>query len=174
MPFMVYQSGMHLFQKTKTSHMAKNNKNRETLSDSVRVSRFFILPIVLVLIWGLVTQIVDTSAARFKTYIIIFFFLALYRLLYHIRRLQYDTDTLYLVYGRQENPIPFNRIISLTSKPEKWFGMKAWLLVYKDERHKTQSRRFYMRKTRELPRRFLLALDNANPDINFNMPRPPN
>lgn len=173
MPFMVYQSGMPLFQKTKTRPMAHNKKDRETLSDSVRVSRFFILPILLVLIWLLVTHVIDTSAARFKTYIIIFFFLALYRLIYHIRRLQYDADTLYLVYGRQEKSIPFNMIISISSHPTKWagnwFGMRAWQLVYKDERHKTQRCRFYLRKTKGLPHALHSTLKDINPDIVQNI-----
>lgn len=150
--------------------MTSNKKDRETLTNSLRVSRFFILPIVFGLAYSLMSDIIATPATRLKTFIVLFFFLALYRLIYHIRQIQYDTDTLYLVYGRKEKNIPFPNIISIHPKPSNFFNARRWQLKYKNEHYKTHTCLYTTYGNQNTAEAFHQAVQNKNEDVLIDFP----
>lgn len=111
---------------------------RKPISNGIGWMRFLLIPVILVLL----SEVIYSE----NRWIYLPFFLlsiALYYRLKNARKIKIDDQFLYLVYGKKEKVIPFQKIISIKRSSAKVNGNRYWILRYQLEEGKIKSVRYF-------------------------------
>lgn len=77
------------------------------------------------------------------------------------RRIQYDSNNLYIIRGGNERVIPFSTIISIKKSSTKVNGSRYWKLLYKDNTGNEKMCRYFLSFAKE----FNESVRKVNPDV---------
>lgn len=111
---------------------------RKTISNGLGWFRYLLIPVILVLLSAVIY-----NENRWIYLPFLLFSITLYYQFKKARKIKIDDQFLYLVYGRKEKVIPFQRIISIKRSAAKINGSRYWILKYQLEEGKTKSLRYF-------------------------------
>jgi len=134
--------------------------NRKVISNCTRWPRFLLWPIFLAGIF----QLEEDPQSWQTTAAVLLICAIVYRLIYKRRRLQYDDEALYQIWGKREVPIALKNIQSIKRSTWKINGCRYWKLSYLDNQNSRTIRFFgsiYNNPEKELHR----AIEAANPNV---------
>lgn len=132
-------------------------EKRKIVSHGYRWGRFIVLPLIIFFILILIQGDNDRSIS----FLIVVILSALYFLLWRWKKLQHDSQNLYVIRGNKTQVIPFTSIISIKRSRTKINGGRFWILKYKNELEETRTIRYNTSFTKE----FRQSVRIANPDV---------
>ena len=147
---------MKLFKKKRSSKRKSKNR-RKVLSYGIGWLRFLLVPVFLVL---LVNIILYTNQAVVSFFLILFTALIFY-LIGRYRRMEFDYDNLYIMYGTDERVVSFSSIVSIKRSNSKKNNMHYWKVTYLDKFSYKKSYRYKSYINNEFQRR----VKKANADV---------
>ncbi len=113
-------------------------EKRITLKDGIAWVRWLIVPIALGFLMSAFSEGGHTSRDLF----IVFICYLLFILIKKSRKIQYDSESLYIIHGKKEKIIQFANIISIKKSNTKINGKRFWKLTY-DIDDKKQTCRYF-------------------------------
>lgn len=132
-------------------------EERKVVTYGYRWLRFVLIPIIIVSILGLIDSIEDWEI-NILTLIVSLF---LYFLFWRSRRMQHDSENLYVINGSKTKVIPFTSIISIKRSRTTINGSRFWILKYLNQLEETRTLRYNTSFTKE----FRDSVEKANPDV---------
>tara|TARA_R110002072_G_scaffold71681_1_gene171711 strand:+ start:932 stop:1378 length:447 start_codon:yes stop_codon:yes gene_type:complete len=142
----------------KKSSKRSSHRKRKVLSKGFGWTRFFLVPVFLVLIANL---ILFTNEAL-VSFFLLFFVATLFYLIGRYRRMEFDHDNLYILYGTDEKVIHFSSIVSIKrSRADK--KKHHWKVTYLDKFSYKNSYRYKSHTNTEFQRR----VKKVNPEVYF-------
>lgn len=90
----------------------------------------------------------------------LFFFL-----FWQARKMQFDTQYLYIIRGKDESAIPLRNVKSLKRSRTKVNNRRLWVLVYEDEGVQERKCRFLPSRFADYTKEFKAAIQAANPNV---------
>lgn len=114
-------------------------EKRESISNGYGWMRFILLPILFAILLNIFSE------SENRAWMVLYFHIGigLYFLLYRSRKLKYDSQHLYIIHGKKEKVVPFERIISIKRSRAKVNGSRYWILVYTNEEDVQKKIRFF-------------------------------
>ena len=88
----------------------------------------------------------------------------LYFIFYRFRRLQFDSNNLYIIKGKDEVVVPFASIISIKKSSTKVNGSRYYKILYQDEFKEEHILRYFPGIFGE-SKNFIAAVKKVNPNV---------
>ncbi|PLX10431.1 MAG: hypothetical protein C0598_10435 [Marinilabiliales bacterium] len=132
-------------------------EKRKVVTYGYRWVRFIIIPLVIFALAGFF----EFGENWEKNLLILIVLLFLYFLFWRSRRLQHDSENLYIIRGNKTKVVPFTSIISIKRSKTKINGSRFWILKYLNHLEETRTIRYNTSFTKE----FRESVRKANPDV---------
>jgi hypothetical protein len=135
--------------KRKKSSKRKSKRTRKTLSHGIGWLKFLLVPVFLVLF----SNIILNPKSVIISFILILFTAVLFYLIGRYRKMEFDYDNLYVMYGTDERLINFSSIISIKRSNSKKKNKHYWKVTYLDKFSYKNSYRYKSTVNSEFQRR---------------------
>lgn len=100
--------------------------------------------IFLVIAFFVLLEIIDTSENRVYNFLYLFIFIGLFLLFRLARKIQYDSQNLYIIRANKKRIIPLSTIKSIKKSRSKVNGSRFWILIYTNEMGEEKKIRYFM------------------------------
>tara|TARA_R110000787_G_scaffold7747_6_gene26053 strand:+ start:4051 stop:4503 length:453 start_codon:yes stop_codon:yes gene_type:complete len=115
--------------KRKKSSKRKSKSTRKTLSHGIGWLKFLLVPVFLVLLANIILYPKNATIS----FILIIFTAVLFYLIGRYRRMEFDYENLYIMYGTDERVINFSSIVSVKRSNSKKKNKYYWKVTYFDK-----------------------------------------
>lgn len=132
-------------------------EKRKVVTYGYRWLRFVVIPFIIFPIFGLIESFENWEQNLLFLVISLF----LYFLFWRSRRMQHDSENLYVINGSKTKVIPFTSIISIKRSRTKINGSRFWILKYLNQLEETRTIRYNTSFTKE----FRDCVEKANPNV---------
>lgn len=136
-------------------------KKKQTITNGLGWIRFLLLPFLMASINSVFTTPGSLGQSLVSTLLLVMAFYLLGRL----RKIRYDDQNLYLIYGKTEKIIPFKAICELKESAARVNGSRYWLLTYSNDQGKAKTIRFFHGIFQGFTEDFHKPLRMANPSV---------
>lgn len=136
-------------------------EKRTVINNGIRWVRFFLIPIALSFLSGLIYE--DENRAR--SFVFLAATIALFYLIKRYRRVHFDSQNLYLIYGSKEKVIPFTSIKIMRESRWKTNHRRRWIVTYVNDQKEEKKCKFFPGNLNGNIKQFRKSVEKANPDV---------
>ena len=111
---------------------AANKKKRTKIYDGVRFLRWVMLTVI---IWQVI-GIFDDNPFTQTDWLVLLVAILLFLIFWVLRRVEFDEEAIYRVYGNRENAVPFGAVVRIEKSGVAMNDRKMWRLRYIDKDNK--------------------------------------